>query len=448
MTDSKNELIEIDRQHYLHPFANHHDLYNHGTHIIHSAKGVYVTDGTGKKLLDGLAGLWCVNVGYGRDEITNAVAEQMRTLPFYPSFFHSATEPTIRLAGRLTKLAPTRLTHAFFTGSGTESNETALKLLRAYYKLKKQPTKTKILTLSNAYHGVGIATTSMTRLATCQTPFDLPLPGFIQVPGPYHYGANTELDENAYGQWCLDQTEQIIKGEGSETIAALFVEPVQGAGGVIIHPQGYLLKLQEICRRNDIAFIADEVITGFGRIGDWFASKRWKLDPDMMILAKGITSGYFPMGAVLVSREFVEVLTQSGFYLAHGHTYSGHPVGCAAALANLDILEKEKLPERVRESIGPYLQRKLRELVGHRAVGEVRGTDLIGAIEILPKGGKAARSAQTPIGPKAMKLAREEGVIVRGIRDMIAIAPPLTIQESEVDFLVQAVRKALDRLWE
>jgi putrescine---pyruvate transaminase len=440
------ELRNLDQKHHLHPFTHHGDMHVSGTHIVDSAKGIYVTDESGRALLDGLAGLWCVNVGYGRKEIIDSVHSQMQKVAYYPSFFNTTTESTILLAQRVTQLAPERLSHVFFSNSGSEANETALKLIRGYHKLKKTPAKSKILTLSYSYHGVTLGTTSMTQLPTCQTPFDLPLPGFLQIPGPYHYGADTSLNPVEYGSWCIEQTEKIIRQEGAETIGALFVEPIQGAGGVIVPPTGYLLELRQLCRRFDILFVADEVITGFGRVGSWFASNLWNLDPDLMTTAKGITSGYLPLGATLVSEEIAQTLIHGG-YLAHGCTYSGHPTACAAALANLDIIEKENLISRTAEITGPHFQKRLKEFEGHPAVGEVRGYGLIGAIELLPPGGKKMLSSQVFLGPKAVNLVREEGSIVRGIRNMIAMAPPLIIENSEIDTLFTSIKQALDRLW-
>ena len=439
------ELRDLDRAHHLHPFTDHRQLHAEGTHVIDSGSGCWVTDASGRRLLDGLAGLWCVNVGYGRAEIADAVREQMMRLPFYSSFMNSTTEPAIRLAERLTTMAPARLNKAFFSSSGSEANETALKLVRAYQKLRGKPQKTKILSRTFAYHGVGLATTSMTGLPSCTVPFDLPWPGFVHVPGPHAYEAEPPRPAAEYGEWVLAETEKAIAREGADTIAAMFAEPIQGAGGVVVPPPGHLKKLREICRAHDILFVADEVITGFGRIGDWFASTLWELDPDLMTLAKGITSGYVPLGATMVSDEIVEVLNAGG-YLAHGFTYSGHPVAAAAALANLAILEREKLVERVRDDVGPYFQQKIQSLAGHPAVGEARGFGLIGAIDILPKGGRSARSATNPLGIVAARRARERGVIVRGIRDLIAISPPLVISREEIDTLFAAIGGALDDL--
>ena len=420
-------------------------MHAQGTHVIVSGSGVFLQDAQGRQLLDGLAGLWCVNVGYGRAEITDAVAAQMRQLAYYPSFFNSTTEPAIRLAARLASLAPPRVQHTIFCNSGSEANESALKIIRGYWKLRGQPQRTKILSREFSYHGVTLATTSMTGLPSCSAPFDLPLPGFLHVPAPHAYAADRESDPVAYGKWCVEETARVIEREGADTIAAMFVEPVQGAGGVIPPPAGYLAALRALCREHGILFVADEVITAFGRVGDWFASNLWELDPDLISLAKGLTSGYLPLGATMVSDEIADVLLHHG-YFAHGFTYSGHPTTCAAALANLDIIENDGLIPRVRTNLGPYFQEKLRAFAGHPAVGEVRGTGLIGALELVPRGGKAALTPTMMLGIKAAALARQEGVIVRGIRDIVAVAPPLTITREETDQLFDAVGKALDRL--
>ena len=447
MASTPTSLQQLDQRFHLHPFTDHDAMHAQGTHIIVSGSGVFLQDAQGRQLLDGLAGLWCVNVGYGRTEIIDAVSAQMRQLAFYPSFFNTTTEPAIRLAERLARLAPARLRHTMFCNSGSEANESALKIIRAYWKLRDQPRRTKILSREFAYHGVTIATTSMTGLPSCTAPFDLPLPGFIHVPAPHAYAAGREADPVAYGQWCVQETARAIEREGADSIAAMFVEPVQGAGGVIPPPAGYLTALRALCREHGILFVADEVITAFGRLGDWFASGLWDLDPDLITLAKGLTSGYLPLGATMVSDEIAADLQHHG-YFAHGFTYTGHPTTCAAALANLDIIENEGLVPHVASNIGPYFQEKLRAFTGHPAVGEIRGIGLIGAIELVPRGGKAALTPTMMLGVKAAALARKEGVIVRGIRDIVALAPPLTITRGEIDQLFEAVQKAVDRIWE
>jgi putrescine aminotransferase len=441
------KLQDADRSFHLHPFTNHLEMHREGPQVIVSAQGCYLTDATGRRLLDGLAGLWCVNVGYGRREIIDAIHEQMSRLPYYCSFFNTTNEPAIRLAERLARLAPPRLQHSLFSNSGSEANETALKIIRAWQKLRGKTGKTKVLSRTFSYHGVTLATASLTGLPNCHGPFDLPLPGFIHTPAPHPYGVSSPLDPAAYGQWCIEETARIIHREGAETIAAMFVEPVQGAGGVIVPPDGYLTALRQLCRENDILFVADEVISGFGRLGAWFASTLWDLDPDLITLAKGITSGYLPLGATLVSDEIAQDVIRSG-YFSHGFTYSSHPTTAAAALANLDLLERDHLVASVRDEIGPYFQRKLGEFADHPAVGEVRGAGLIGALELLPRAGKAGLNPTSPLGARAARIAREEGVIVRGIRDLIALSPPFTITREEVDLLFAAVRRTLERLWQ
>jgi putrescine aminotransferase len=331
-----------------------------------------------------------------------------------------------------------------FSNSGSEANETALKILRAYHKLIGKPNKRKILTRTFSYHGVTLATTSMTGLPSCYQPFDLPLDGFIHVPGPYAFGAGKEADPEGYASWCLDETRRIIEAEGPETIAAFFAEPVQGAGGVIPPPGDYLEKLRALCRDYGILFVADEVITGFGRLGEWFGSHKWNLDPDMICVAKGLSSGYLPLGGTLVSQEIAGTL-QHGGYFAHGFTYSGHPVTCAAAMANLDIIEREDLVRRTREVTGPFFQQKLAAIAAHPRVGEVRGVGLIGAIELLTTSGEHP-AADANFGVRAASKVREEGAIVRGIRNLLAMAPPLVVTEPEIDELFESIERGLNHL--
>ncbi len=438
-------LRRLDQAHHLHPFTDHRAMHAAGTHVIRSGKGSTVVGEDGRELIDGLAGLWCTNVGYGREEIVQAVTEQMRAVAFYPSFFNTTTEPTIRLAARLAELAPRRLARAIFSNSGSEANETALKLIRGYWKLRGRREKTKLLSRTFSYHGVTLATTSLTGLASCTDPFDLPLPGFVHVPGPLAYGTGKSPEE--YGRFCLAETERAIAREGAGTIAAFFVEPIQGAGGVVVPPPGYLAALRELCRRHEILFVADEVITGFGRLGAWFASELWSLDPDLMTLAKGLTSGYVPLGATLVSDEIAETL-EGGGYLAHGFTYTGHPVACAAGLANLEILAREKLVERVRDDVGPRFQALLHGMASHPAVAEARGHALIGALELRrPPKGRFADAPANALGPAVHNLAREEGVIVRGIRDLVALSPPFVVTHDELERLFAGLRRGLDRMW-
>ncbi|CAN5362658.1 aspartate aminotransferase family protein [soil metagenome] len=441
------ELQELDRSYQLHPFTNHSEMGQSGTHVVTKGHGCYFVDEGGKDILDGLAGLWCVNVGYSCQPIVEAVTKQMNLLPYYPSFFNSTTEPPIRVAEFLAAKAPERVNRTIFSGSGSEANETALKIIRAYWKLKGRSGKRKVLTRTFAYHGVTLATASMTGLPNCQLPFDLPLEDFGHVPGPYVYGARTSMSAEDYGQWCIGETERLIDVLGAESIAAMFVEPIQGAGGVIVPPAGYLVALRELCRKKEILFVADEVITAFGRLGDWFASNLWNLDPDLICLAKGLTSGYLPMGATMLSDDIAQTVMGEG-YFAHGFTYSGHPTCAAAALANLHVLEGTGLVARTKDETGPYFQNKLREMMEHPTVAEARGHGLIGALELVPRGGREALTPTSMLGMKAWELIRAEGAMVRGIRDLIALAPPLIITLEEIDKLFISIRRGLDRLWD
>jgi putrescine aminotransferase len=441
------QLQQLDRLHHIHPVTNHAVMHKAGTHIITSGEGVWVIDENGRKLLDGMAGLWCVSAGYSCDAITDAITRQLKKLPFYTSFMNSTSDTAIRLAEKLAQIAPTGLNHVFFSGSGSEANESALKIIRTYFRQKGKPGKTKILSRKYAYHGVTWATGSMTGLPVFHEGLGFPLPGFLHAPAPYTYAANTHMDPQAYGNWCLRETAKLIESEGPDTIAAIFAEPIQGAGGVIVPPQGYLQGLRNLAREYDLLYVSDEVITGFGRVGDWFASSAWNLEPDILVTAKGLTSGYVPLGATLVSDSIAQTIIDCGVF-PHGFTYSGHPVCCAAALANIDFIASENLIPLVRDDTGPYFEQKMHALTKHRAVGDVRVCKLIGALELVPKGGRAALSPTAPIGAKAADLVREEGAIVRAIKDSIAICPPLIITRDEINILFAAIERALDRLWD
>lgn len=438
------DLRDQDQKFYIHPFTNHNAMHAAGTSIVTRGEGCYVYDEQGRKLLDGLAGLWCVNVGYGRSEIIDAITVQLRRMPFYPSFFNTTTEAPIKLAAKLAESAPKRLNHSMFCGSGSEANESAIKIVRAYNKLKGRPERTEGLSRTFAYHGVGVATTSLTGLPSCYQPFDLPLPGDRHAPGPYAYEAGKDSDPVVYGDWCIAETEKLILAEGPEQSVCALRSRFKVR--VIIPPDGYLAKLRALCRKYEILYVSDEVITGFGRAGSMFMSDELNLDPDIMTLAKGITSGYVPFGAVMLSDEIVETLNGGG-YFAHGFTYSGHPVGAAAALANIALIEKEGLV-KVWDKIGPYFEQQLRSLSEHPAVGEVRVKKLIGAIELLPRGGREALAPTLNLGMKDVHLVRKEKIIARGIRNLLAVSPAFIISEREVDMLVSGIKRSLDKLWD
>jgi putrescine---pyruvate transaminase len=445
MSNTEKNLRAIDAAHHIHPFTNNALMHkNDDVNIITKAEGCYVWDDKGRKLLDGLAGLWCVNMGYGQKTIIDAISKQLNEVCYYPSFFNSTTEPTILLAEKLYELGLPRLTHALFANSGSGANETAIKAALSYWIFKGKPAKKKFLARTFAYHGVTLGATNLTGLTSCTKPFGLPEPGFVKAPGPYHYVADTKLSPEDFGKKCLEETETIIKCEGPETIAAIFAEPIQGAGGVIIPPNGYLKGLRELARKYDILYVSDEVITGFGRTGAMFYSEAHDLDPDILVMAKGITSGYIPLGAIRISGDIAKTLNEGGYY-ANGHTYSGHPVACAAALANIELMEKTKIVKYVAEDIGPYFSAKLLSFAKHPAVGEARCCNLMGALELLDHG-KKVTDPYFGLGPKAAALIRKNGVIVRGLSNLVAISPALVATHADVDALFDGVKKGLDQL--
>jgi L-2,4-diaminobutyrate transaminase len=450
---TSRELGEIDRQSLLHPFTALADHLEAGPHVIVEGNGIRVRDADGREYLDAMAGLWCVNVGYGRRELCDAAAEQMRRLPFYHSFASMANEPAIRLAEQLLAIAPAPMSKVFFANSGSEANDTQIKLVRSYNHLRGRPEKRKIVSRRRGYHGVTLGAARATGLAYVHGSFGLPLPDFVHVSAPYAYReAPPELSERAYAEQLAAELDACIEAEGADTVAAFIAEPVMGAGGVLVPPAGYFEQVQQVLRRHDVLFIADEVICGFGRTGEMFGSQTFGIEPDLVTVAKGLTSGYVPMSACLISERVWQVLRdgskQSGPF-AHGFTYSGHPVAAATALANLRVIERDDLVGNAR-SAGAYLQMSLREsFAGHPLVGEVRGVGLIAAVELVAE--RASRAPFDPrlgVGRRLSQLACENGLLSRPLGDSLAFSPPLSIEEPEIDELVERFRRSLEQLAE
>ncbi|MEE2778183.1 MAG: aminotransferase [Acidobacteriota bacterium] len=448
---SSTSLEDLDRRTLIHPYTSIADHEASGPMIIDSADGVRIRDRAGNEYIDAMAGLWCVNVGYGRTELIDAMAEQGRKLPYYHLFASMSNEPAIRLAKRLTDLAPANLTKVFFANSGSEANDTQIKIVRYYNNVLGRPRKKKILSRQAAYHGVTLGATSLSGLPPMHGVFDLPLDGFLHLSRPHHYwDAPVGTTEEEFSAILGRELEQKIDEEGADTIAAMIVEPVMGAGGVIVPPQGYFENIVPILRANDILLIVDEVICGFGRLGRWFGSERFGLEPDLMSIAKGLTSGYFPMSASVVSEEIWEVLRKGSEVhgpFSHGHTYTAHPLAAATAMANLDVIERDGLIEKAAQT-EPYLQNRLRTaLADHPLVGEVRGLGMLAAVELV-----AQKTAKTPFAPemkagqRLSNLLREEGVISRAMRDTLAMSPPLILERADVDTIVDAFALCLDRL--
>ncbi len=442
------DLQRRDAAHHLHPFTDSGALSRAGTRIIESASGVYLTDGEGRKLLDGMAGLWCVNVGYGRQELADAAAAQFSQLPYYNSFFQCTTPPTIELAAMLAEIAPPGLNHTFFSSSGSEANDTVVRIVRHYWATRGQPEKSVIIARHNAYHGSTMAGASLGGMKPMHKQGGLPIPGIAHIDQPYWFGEGRNEEPGAFGKRVARQLQQKIDELGSDRVAAFIAEPVQGAGGVIVPPDTYWPEIQRICDDNDILFTSDEVICGFGRLGQWFGAQHYGTRPDLMTIAKGLSSGYLPIGGVIVSDRVADVLKSEAageFY--HGYTYSGHPVCAAVAIANLKIIRDEKLVDRVRNDIGPYLQQQWRSLADHALVGEVRGVGMLAALELVrSKDPIVLFDEPGEVGNLARDLAVEQGVIMRAVSSRLIVSPPLVMTHAQVDELVAKARATLDAL--
>jgi 4-aminobutyrate--pyruvate transaminase len=437
------ELVRKDKAHVLHSVSNLRQLQAEGPLVIARGEGVFLWDTEGNRYVDGFAGLWNVNVGHGRKELAAAAAEQIEELAFVPTFFGLASPPTIELAARLAELLPGPLNHINFTSGGAESNETALKIVRYFWALQGNPGKVKILSRKMAYHGIAMGALAATGIPTYWQDFGPRTPGFIHLTPPYHYRHGEGLSEDEFVTSLVAELEETIKQEGAETIAAFIGEPVMGAGGVVVPPAGYLPAIAETLKRHDILFISDEVITGFGRTGRMFGSETYGVTPDLISFAKGVTSGYIPLGGVAVSDDIFAVLAEPDRVFMHGFTYSGHPVACAVALRNLQIIEEEGLAENAGRA-GAYLLNRLSALADRPYVGEVRGKGCMLFVELVAdKITKAKFDPSLGIGTKLQAVVRRNGVIVRASNDGIAIAPILTIQPPELDLIADGIADAL-----
>jgi len=437
MPTSLTDLQRSDRDHHFHPFTDFKALGERGTRVIVRGEGVYVWDHAGNKLLDGMSGLWNVNVGYGRRELIDAATRQLETLPFYNSFFQCTTEPPIHLAERLAGLSGGRLSHVFFAGSGSEANDTNIRLVRRYWQLMGRPQKKIIISRTNAYHGSTIGAASLGGMKPMHEQGGLPIPDIVHVDQPYHFEGGGNATPEDFGVEVARRLDQKIEAAGADNVAAFIGEPVQGAGGVIIPPDTYWGEVQQVCDKHDVLLIADEVITGFGRLGHWFGHERLGFRPDLVTFAKGVTSGYIPLGGVLVGRRVAGVLAADGGEFAHGYTYSGHPVACAVALANLDVIESEELPQRVRDDIGPYFRRGWLELAErHDIVGEARMVGLMGALELVREG-RTRFARDQRAGERCRDLCIEHGLVMRAVGDTMIVAPPLVISRGEVNELLE-----------
>jgi len=434
-----------DSRHYLHPFTDYQELGAKGSRIITRADGIYIWDSDRNKILDGMAGLWCVNLGYGQQALIEAAYRQMQELPYYNSFFQTAHPPAIELAELLCDISPERFKHSFFTGSGSEANDTVIRLVRRYWDLADQPDKQIIVSRKNAYHGSTIAAASLGGMTEMHKQGGLPIPHIVHIEQPYYFGLGGGLSPEEFGLQQARLLEQKIQELGKENVAAFIGEPVQGAGGVIIPPDSYWPEIQRICKENDILLIADEVITGFGRLGEWFGSTHFGIEPDLMSFAKGVTSGYLPLGGVLISDRVANVITDNGGEFAHGFTFSGHPVACAVALANIRILRDHGIVERVKNEKAPYFQRQWSTLENHPIIGEARSAGLVGALEIVSDKSQRARFPKSQkAGDRCRDFCFDNGLVMRAVGDSMIVSPPLIIENDQIDELVEKAHRSLD----
>lgn len=431
------------------PYTNMRSLAQLGPKIISRADGVYVYDDRGRQYIDGHGGLWLANVGYGRREIIDAIAQQAEALAWFPSFGGFANEPSLRLADRLVELMRVDgMAHVMFSNDGSEAVETALKIARQYWKALGRATKYKFITRRYAYHGVTMGALSVQGVTVNRIDFEPLLPGVIHVAAPYANHCSMHPDSSVCTFACARAVEDAILTQGADTVAAFIAEPVQAAGGVILPPADYLRQVREICRRHDVLFIADEVVTGFGRLGSWFGSRHYGIQPDIMTMAKGITSGYIPLGATAVSdRVFAAFLDSSvpgNPEFRHGNTYSGHPIAAAAALVNLDILEREQLPEHTRE-MGPILRKALQSVQTRHPqwVQDANAEGLLGRLELVDPTGKRKPGE---LGAAMAQHMYDLGVIVRPLGDIVTFSPPLIISEQQIVQMVAVTEEALMRV--
>jgi putrescine aminotransferase len=438
----------MDAAHHWHPFTDTADLNRRGVRVIVRARGCWLTDSDGNEILDGMAGLWCVNVGYGREEIAEAIARQARELPYYNTFFQSTHPPAAEFAEALCAQAPSHMNRVFFTNSGSESNDTVLRLVRMYWDCMGRHGKRYVIGRWNGYHGSTVAATALGGMKGMHAQ-SMPVPDLHHIDQPYWFGEGrgTGMTPEEFGLARARALEDKIRELGPDNVAAFIGEPIQGAGGVIIPPASYWPEIQRICRKYDILLIADEVICGFGRTGSWWGSETFGIEPDLMAIAKGMTSGYVPMGGVFISDRVAGPVIEKGGEFIHGYTYSGHPLACAAGLVNLRILQEEGLVERVRDRIGPYLKARWEALADHPLVGEARMTGLVGALELVADKRTMKRFAhEGTTGTRCRDISVGNGLVMRAVRDSMIISPPLVITEEECDVLVERARRTLDDL--
>lgn len=441
-----SELQALDAAHHIHPFTDANELAAKGARVMVRGKGVWLTDSEGHRIIDGMAGLWCVNIGYGRPELAAVAARQMEELSYYNTFFQTTHVPAIALAARIAELAPGDLNHVFFAGSGSEANDTNIRLVRRYWDVKGQPEKRIIISRKNAYHGSTMGGGSLGGMSSIHS-HGGKISGIVHIDQPDWWSEGGEMTPEAFGLERARQLERTILDLGVDQVAAFIGEPIQGAGGVIVPPSTYWPEIQRIVDKYGILLIADEVITGFGRTGNWFGSETFGIRPDIMTIAKGLSSGYQPIGGSVVSDRVASVIAEGGEFF-HGYTYSGHPVAAAVALENLRILEEEGVIEHVRNVAHPYLAERWNALTGHPMVGEANLVGLMGSIVLTPdKASRAAFPEEANVGYRTRERCFANDLIMRAVGDRMIIAPPLVITPEEIDVLIERATLSLDEAY-
>jgi putrescine---pyruvate transaminase len=436
-----------DAAHFLHPFTDFQALAKKGSRVITKADNVYLWDSEGQKLFDGMSGLWCVNVGYGQQALVDAATQQLQTLPFYNSFFQTTTPPAIELAELLASIAPPGFNHVFYSSSGSESNDTVVRMVRRYWDLQGQPGRDVIISRTNAYHGSTMAGASLGGMSYMHAQGGLPIPGITHIEQPHQWLHGGDLTADEFGLKAAGWLEAKILEVGPDKVAAFIGEPIQGAGGVIVPPATYWPEIQRICKKYDILLCSDEVICGFGRTGSWWGCQTLGFEPDLITFAKGVTSGYVPLGGVMVGARVAKALIEQGGEFEHGYTYSGHPVACAVGLANVRLIRDQGLVERVHDDTGPYLAEQFRTLLDHPLVGDVQTCGLLAALQMVRRKGEASRGRFDPdlgVGMVCRGHCFSNGLVMRAVGDRMIVAPPLVLTRPQIDEMMALIRHCLD----
>jgi putrescine aminotransferase len=446
-TRTTSEWQAADAAHFLHPFTDFQGLARKGSRIIARADNIYLWDSEGRQILDAMSGLWCVNVGYGQSALIEAATHQLQTLPFYNAFFQTATPPAIALAELLAQVTPPQFQHVFFGSSGSEGNDTVVRMVRRYWEVLGQPQRQIIISRHNAYHGSTVAGSSLGGMETMHAQGGAPVPGIVHIQQPYwwEHGRPAGLSRDDFGRVAAGWLEAEILARGPENVAAFIGEPVQGAGGVIIPPPTYWPEIQRICDKFGVLVVSDEVICGFGRTGHWFGCQTFGFEPDLMTFAKGVTSGYIPLGGVMVGQRMARVLIEQGGEFSHGYTYSGHPVACAVGLANVNLMRRLDLVRHVQDDVGPYLAQVYAQLANHPLVGDAETCGLMGSLLLVKDKARGTPfSEEAEIGTVCRGHCFAQGVIMRAVGDRMIIAPPLVITRTQIDEMVALIRRCLD----